>query len=304
MNRLDVVTPSYLGDFDLFRELHTSVVNYLPVGTMHKVIVPERDQPLFRSIDSPQLSVVSVESYLPPDWRSLMSVSRRLPSKRMQRVQYFNPRAPWMPVRGWIVQQIVKLAAAADSQAECVLIADSDVSFVRAVRTSDVLLGDAVRLYADPAGLTPQMKEQRRWQEIARRMLGRGTARAQTDDADYVSGLVSWNPKVVRMLVSDISGTTDTFWQDRLARLSTFSECYLYGEYVQGSKATELVFASSESLCASHWDAAPMSAQAVDELVTRVGPSTLAVQIQSTAEMTVRARRTIIKEIEGVAAHV
>src|SRR5258708_16894788 len=44
-----------------------------------------------------------------------------------------NPAKPFPPVRGWIMQQIIKLAAATRLDADILLLVDSDVQFVRPI---------------------------------------------------------------------------------------------------------------------------------------------------------------------------
>ena len=165
------------------RDLNASVVER-GERVRHTVIVPPRDLDLFGVLGGDRTSIRSVDEFLPG-------------LHRLPRNYWLNPRRPWLPVRGWVAQQLVKLAAAAASRSDLVLMVDSDIVFVPAVRRRDVHLGigTAGVLPADDA-VDDRLPRHVLWHEAARRLLGLGT-RSTTPLPDYVSCPCVWEPSVV-----------------------------------------------------------------------------------------------------------
>src|SRR4051794_40054876 len=102
MSRLAVLTPSYRGDVQLFSDLHRSVSEFTDGNVVHHVVVPPSDRARFQSFASRRCRVWTHRDLLPTHFRSVPNASDLA----------VNLRKPWPPVRGWIVQQLMKLASA------------------------------------------------------------------------------------------------------------------------------------------------------------------------------------------------
>src|SRR5262249_10336611 len=126
---------------------------------------------------------------------------------------HINLRRPWPPVRGWIMQQAVKLAAVSRLDAEVVLLADSDVVLVRPVRMDRVTIDGQQSLFREEKGVTADMDRHVRWHTVARELLGLPPA-PPPPLPDYVSPLNFWRPDVVRDLQQRIRVTTGRDWLD------------------------------------------------------------------------------------------
>ncbi len=128
---LAILTPSYLPDLPHFTELHASVRRYTADDVVHHVLVPNRDFAAFSQIDSPKLRVHPEDENLPSTFISTYAspaCSGTYPRmSKLPRITAVNLARPWPPVRGWILQQILKLDAASRIDADVVLIIDSDV---------------------------------------------------------------------------------------------------------------------------------------------------------------------------------
>jgi hypothetical protein len=61
-----------------------------------------------------------------------------------------NLGRPFPPVRGWILQQVIKLAAVAASGDDAVLVVDSDVEFVRPFTAEMFVRDGRVRFFRKP----------------------------------------------------------------------------------------------------------------------------------------------------------
>ena len=148
----------------------------------------------------------------------------RLPRRNI----YLSLYSP--PVRGWIAQQIMKIAAAADSPTEIVLHVDSDGLFIRPLTLDFLMRPDgAVRFYRNPHCETHATHIL--WREVACRLLGLD---AQTlDPGDYIGLCVVWRRSIVRRMIRRIEEVGGADWRKILAREPHFSEYTLYGLFVE-----------------------------------------------------------------------
>jgi len=137
--RIDIVTKSYAPDFESCCELHASVLRHTSPGVVHRLIVPKSDVALFGTLRSERLEISCTEEKLPAHFWSAQHVDvvfktlavMASPVRKMRRSAgelFVNTRRIWPPVRGWILQQIVKLAAVAESDADILITIDSDVA--------------------------------------------------------------------------------------------------------------------------------------------------------------------------------
>lgn len=280
---LRVVTPSHAPDFPGFRRLHRSVIINTDPGVRHLVIVPDHDKALFASIDSTRLDVVGYRETLPRRFVSTVPLARIPGLPRGFRINAVNMARPWPPIRGWILQQVVKLAVTAESEEDVVILVDSDVFLIRPLTESTFRGADgAVRLYRSPKGIAPHMHRHVRWQQVSRALLQ--TPHPEADSPDYISAFASWDPAIVRGSLSRVQETTSRAWQDAISSQLEFSEFIFYGTYAMTlADASRRVNISEESLCRSHWDPRPLTRADLDAFITRISPRDVAVHIQSTS---------------------
>ena len=119
---LAVITPSYAPDLELCSDLNESVLRNTPSQVTHYIITPRRDVRLFSRLRGTRTEVLSVDEVLP---------RRVLPVAGAN--FWLNLRRPFTPVRGWVMQQVIKLQMATQLNADLLLLADSDVRLVRPV---------------------------------------------------------------------------------------------------------------------------------------------------------------------------
>lgn len=287
MTRLTVVTPTYRPDLDLFRRLHESVLRFTAENVVHHAIVPAADLREFSAIRSSRLVVTTTEELLPAHYLSTYALTRAMRGvpalRRWPPIQSVNPRRPWPPIRGWILQQAVKLAAAESSDADVVLAVDSDVCFVRPV-TPELFHRDGVtRLYRSADAIRPDMPDHIAWHGTARRLLGL-PASGSTSSHDYIAPMIALDPRLVRDLRDRLESTTGRGWLDTMTGELRFSEYILYGTYVEEiAPARARSFVSEESLCRSRWGSEALAADEVPRLLASLTPDDVAVHVQSTS---------------------
>ncbi len=278
---LTVVTASYAPDFAAFCTLHESVVTHSADDVRHIVVVPDAHLELFRSIRSVRAEVRPYSDVLP---RRILQTAwvQTLPGvPRGFRIAAVNLARPWPPVRGWIMQQAVKLALVSELADDVALLIDSDVVVVRELTESAFRGPDGtVRLYRRPQGITDAMTRHVAQRRRAQQLLG--LAAVEEDSPDYISAFVSWSPERVRDLLGHIETVTGRRWLDTVAGSMDLSEYITYGTYVMSiADPAHRRFVRETSLCHSHWGRRPLTMDTAREFVSALRPDDLAVHVQS-----------------------
>ncbi|MGL3107818.1 DUF6492 family protein [Bradyrhizobium sp. BR 1432] len=139
MKRMSVITPSFAPDFELCKDLHRSILEYAPESVHHHIIVPRSDISLFQRLAGPRTHIRCEAEFLPSSFVPMPLTKFTV-----------NLRQPIPPVRGWILQQVVKLAAVAASEDDVVLLVDSDIELIRAFGVETFIHNETVRFYRKP----------------------------------------------------------------------------------------------------------------------------------------------------------
>jgi hypothetical protein len=223
---MSVVTPSYRPDLELCRDLHASVRRFGPPAIHHCVVVPTKDRALFAGVGDVQ----TVDAFLP---RSFYALPGNL---------WLNLRRPMPLVRGWIAQQLIKLATVAASDTDLVLLVDSDMVFVRPFNETLFYRDGTTRFYCSPDAIDERLPRHVLWHKVARRLLGLPKVK-RLPLPDYICWPMCWDPKIVRAALAHVERVTGVPWATAIGSEMHFSEGILYGVYVDevlgGSAFTE-----------------------------------------------------------------
>jgi hypothetical protein len=283
-----LLTKSYAGDHAMCRELCASIDAHMPTAR-HYLVVDRVDLPLFAPLAREGRTVLESEGFL-PGMASLRALGRRW---------WLSLSAP--PVRGWIQQQIAKIAVAASLREDVIVLVDSDVVFFRPIDAARLKRDGRVRLYHAPGAA--REGEHLRWHEVAADLLG--LPRRGYFGADYITNGVTWRPDVVRAMIARIERTTRLPWRVALARRLQFSEYILYGvfaEHVPGPHAEEL-FLEARDLCHCSWHYDLGSAEGVARFVEGFDDGHVAVLIQSNLALSPEARGEILRGVAERVGH-
>jgi hypothetical protein len=282
---LELVTPSYAPDRALCGDLVRSAARFAPGGTTHTVIVPPRDLALFAPLAEAGAVVRSTAAVFPRGFA-------KIPGANV----WLSRRAPWPPVRGWIAQQIVKLAAVAASTADAVLVVDSDVEFVRPFSVADFLVDGRVPLYRLPDAVTAALPRHMVWDAVARRLLG-VSASAAAQHPDYICWPCLWEPALVRAALARVEEVTGLPWAAAVGRELHFSEMVLYGVYAD--QLAGVAAHTDDMHCPSFSDESALDAAGIAAFLERVRPDDVAVMISAKSGTDLATRRAAIRRFVG-----
>lgn len=288
-SQMVVVTPTYAPDLELFRDLHQSVLRCFPADVRHLAVVPEAHRSLFRQFEGSRCQVIGVREVLP---RSVVT----LPFIRLNfgggspSPMWINVRRPVPPLRGWIIQQLVKLAVASQMSERIVVTADSDLVFIRPVTAATFASDGRTRLYRLDNGVDDSLPRHLRWHAVARELLGLPVA-PTPPLPDYVSALIPWDRDVVKRMLRRIEDATGRRWLDAVGRELHFSECILYGVYADEFERAEHVTLTADSLLYPYWDTDPLTADRAAAWLSSVGPDDVAYMISAKSHTPLDVRR-------------
>jgi hypothetical protein len=280
-----VLTPSYVPDFELCVDLQRSILVNAPDSVEHHIVVPRSDIDLFRQLEGPRVQIHDLTEILPRSFRPLPRANT-----------WTNLRRPFPLVRGWTAQQILKLAAAARSEADAVLLVDSDVVFVRPFTVETFVRDGVVRFYRHEDAIPADLERQVQYHQNARRLLG--LPPGQPPFHDYVSWPGSWDPKIVQGMLRRVEHVTRRSWPTVIGSRVHFSEMTLYGVYVDeilGPPANS--FASSDMQCARYSDEVPLDAADLHAFLGGIEHDDLAVMISAKSQTPLTLRRRALANL-------
>jgi uncharacterized protein DUF6492 len=271
------VTISYGPDRDRCLLLRRSLDDFAP-AVEHWIVVDRADLPLFQSLQNSAATVITTEEVLPLSMRRVHL--RRVGLRSNMWIQ-----ARGKPVRGWLLQQLIKLAIAEELEADVLVYADSDVVLLRPFRTSFVIGEHGhVRLFARPDAVDETLPNHLLWHRSAETLLGIG--RRTPPMADFITSLVPWKRENAVALLRHVERNTGRHWLRALAGASDVSEYTLYGRFacdVLGERAGQ--YLTSSSLCRDYWAHAPLSPRELDALLDGIETEEIGVSITAKAGM-------------------
>ena len=288
MDDLAVLTPSFRGDARLFADLHRSVMLNTDESVVHHVVVPPCDARLFRRFEGPRCRVWTHRELLPRYFVSVPYASGLA----------LNLRRPLPPVRGCVVQQVMKLAAAARLDARAVLVVDSDAVLVRPASLDELTHDAGLWHYCKDHGVTEGMRRHVVWHGVARRILGLPDA-ALPPLPDYVSPISVWDPSVVRSMLERISDATGRPWIDVVASQLHVSEFVVYGVFVDEVLGRDA--GRDRDLCHNYYARSPLRPAEAAAFAERMPSQALGVMISSHSRTPHHVRRMTFRRCREIA---
>jgi len=197
-------------------------------------------------------------------------------------------------VRGWIVQQAIKMNAPEITDADVFLFLDTDVFFIRPFNQDTVVRNGRVRFLRRPgmAETEPHMS----WHRTAAKLLE--IPARDYFGADFVGNAIIWRRDVCLEMRERVASVASAHWFSTVARQFRFSEYMLYGIFVQELLGLgDLRHApTSEELSLDSWDRA--NAQSV---AARLEDHHVLVNIQSNLGLSITELRRLLDGVIALA---
>lgn len=268
-----IVTASYAPDLERCRLLCETIDRFVTGSSRHYILVEDRDVPLFRQLETSTRIVVG-EGDLLPGWLRPFND----PLSMFRRRIWLSLRTK--PLRGWHVQQLRRIAIAAHVDEAALVYCDSDVAFLKPFDCSSFWRNGLARLFRrDDALAADDHDEHRRWSVNAGKALGITPQAVSTHD--YIATVIAWRRDSVEAMCRRIEAVHSRHWIEAVASVRKFSECMLYGRYVDEVTGGAGHFHGSEEFCRVHWTGEPLSDEAFRTFVATMTPDQAAIGMQS-----------------------
>jgi len=232
------ITCSHQPDFERCTRLCASMDELIHPGYPHIIIVPARDKKLFRQLESGSRTVILAQEILPARFWHLPLLSK-----------WWLDNGMW-PVRGWMMQQVIKLCADVVTSCENIIFVDSDIEFIRPLQHDRFFSKGVLRLHRKP--MHRNDGTHLKWHHAAGELLALTPAYF---GSDYIGPLATWRRSNLIKLKHHIEATTGRPWYEAVARRLTVSEYTLYGVFVEHVLGIEKSghFPNAEDLCHCLW---------------------------------------------------
>lgn len=259
-----IITPSYAPDLERCKILCRSIDLCIKDDFEHILIVDRRDFQAFSPLISKRRRILIVEDLL-PWWIRSVPITRRC---------WLNLRGK--PIRNWVLQQILKIHAAATTNKDAILFLDSDVTFVRPFSLHHLEQNGKIALARVP--FTDQQHS--RWLENAGKMLGTSKV---SDDVNYIGNFVSWRSDVARQLVDHLGQVRNRHWINQFASHWHISEYMVYGTFVEQVLGLEKArhFPTATPLVHLSWGHSLTTPQGIDAFFGAIAQENVAIMIHS-----------------------
>lgn len=263
--KVALVTPSYMLDKNRCVLLSKSIDRWVDVSIDHIVIVPKKDIAAFSSLPT-RSTVVSVESILP-------KIVWQLPMSHRWWLTLFS-----LPVRGWIMQQIVKISSVVALDYDAYVFVDSDIVIVKHVSPKLFVSDGHVRFYRVSGAGNTEMHA--RWHRSAAKLLGLDSR--DYFGADYIGPFVSWDPFTTERMLKRIESVQNKHWFTTLCNTLHFSEYVLYGIYKDYlTEDRSRFFEDDQNLCHCCWINHIDSRKQLEDFASAIQEKHIAVLVQS-----------------------
>lgn len=283
------MSASYAPDFDRCKLMCQSVDHHMTGDWHHYLLVNSEDVPLFNALASPRRSIIDQRELLPWWLRAVPDPMK--PGRKL----WLRPFGA--PLRGWHVQQLMKLAFAAKARENAVVAIDSDVMIVRDFDPASLWDDGRLRFYRKSAGIDQAIRSDHvAWLAHSDALLGIGPYRLPA--SDFIDSMVSWRADTVRSLLSHVEARQGVSWQRAVTRTRAFSEYIIYGRYVEEVLHGEGHALTEEAFCHVFWFADSYSNDEVGlrQFLSEMGPRQIGIGIQSFIGFDIADVRRVLAE--------
>jgi uncharacterized protein DUF6492 len=292
--KLAIITPAFSKHLPLLELSAESVDRHCPTEVHHYVVVSRQEEPLFRRFKSARRSVIAAEDIVP-------RAAFRLPVLVRRRELWLTDWHRF--VRGWIMQQAIKLSAPEITDADVFLFLDTDVFFIRPFAVEKVVHDGRVRLLCNPG--MGEIETHKPWHRTAAKLLGLPVR--HYFGADFIGNAITWRRDVCFEMRERISSVGSAHWFSMITRQTQLSEYILYGIFVQEVLGSQDLrhMPTSDEICLNSWDFDfPQRAEDRARLLAeRLRPYHVAINIQSSLRLPSTEFRNLLASAVAMSAN-
>ncbi len=267
-----IITASYAPDFERCKILCESMDQLATGYECHYILVDVPDVPLFKQLEGPKRKIITDRQLLP--W--WLYRPPKLLSPKGRRI-WVSPLT--VPLHGWHVQQIMRIAVAKHLTEDGLLYCDSDTAFLKPFDVSSIWNGENMRLWRQDEGVVEAKSDHKQWQAHAGRALS--IEKSAQVNHNYVCSFVTWKRQNVLDMCAHMEAKHGRPWISVVGSSRKFSECMLYGAYVDSVLGGEGHKTSATSLCPMCWFDPSPSEQELQTLIDELGAEQVAIGVQS-----------------------
>jgi hypothetical protein len=268
-----IITASYRPDFERCRLLCETMDRFVTGFSRHYILVEHRDVPLFRQLEGERRVVVDEHDLLPGWLRPFPD-----PVSLFKRRIWLSVRT--QPLRGWHVQQLRRMAIAFHIPERTLAYCDSDVVFLKDFDCASFRRGETLRLFRrDDALAQPTEYNHRLWSHNA--ALAFGLPVEPPSLHDYITTLIAWDAAAARDMCGLIERKHGRHWVEVIASTRQFSECMLYGRYIDDVLSGAGHFHDRTELCRVYWFGPAPTDALFQDFVAEMGSEQVAIGMQS-----------------------
>jgi hypothetical protein len=280
-NSFALVTLSYWRDVERCALLVESIERWVPPDVRHYLVIARSDVPLFKHMLRPRSELIVVEEII-PRWLFRCPWLRRF---------WLSGRT--LPVRNWMLQQIVKLAVPGAVSEDVLLNADSDMFFIAPYDPRSFEWQGRGPLFVETGqrGLIPNNDQ---WHAVAARLMGVPVQGSY--DTNYVNQLVCWRRTTVLEALRRTEQVQKREWAQSIASLVRgFSEYTFYGVYVDHIAGQEQAGHWHDGVLRTlnYWQPRPLDRRGLKALKSQRQPHQHSVMVSSKSNTDVADIRSV-----------
>ncbi len=275
-NKTAIISPSYNRDFQRCQLLCDSIDRFVSEPVDHYILVDDHDYRLFASLAGSKRHIINENDILPTWFKSV----RPGLSENTRKIWYST--RTW-PLRGWHVQQLRRIAIAGHISHDGLLYCDSDMLFIKPFSTRSLWRDGALRLYRKDCGIHDALPASGRLHKAWTRHAAwlNGLDEPTFPAEDYINNMVSWRRDHVLSLCRNVEAQTSKHWLAAIASKRSFSECQIYGAYVDGVLGGSGHWHGEGALCQTYWNGQALSKDSVTTLIESMEADQVAIGVQS-----------------------
>jgi hypothetical protein len=277
------VTPSYINDFERCKLLCESKAKFSPYPIKHYIIVDTQDLELFKSLENDCTVILPKEKLLPWWIKKLPLTKKNI---------WVSLKTP--PVRGWLIQQIIKIAVAHHVEEDVLIFADSDVFFVRNFVRENFVRADKVRFYRKLECVPADMKEGHfLWYKTASRLLESPDIDFPAND--YINQLVTWRRENVLQLCKRLEEVSGKNWIQTLCGCWNLSEYILYGVFIDHFlKENSGHYFEATDISFNHFSEESLSKEEIKIITESVPQDKIAIMFSAKADIPIDYYKNVV----------